>query len=225
VTSLVLAILFFLALHVLVSGTALRGAIIERIGTRAYLGLFSLLSLVGILWMVRGYRHAPLVPLWAPLPGGRPLTFVLTLLGFLLVVVGLTSPSPTVVGAEAQIERGDPVRGILRITRHPFLWGVALWALAHLLVNGDLASALLFGTFFVLALLGPSLIDRRKQALGASWQRFAASTSSVPFAAIASGRNTLELGELGAWRVALGLGLFAVFLAVHGRLFGVSPFW
>jgi uncharacterized membrane protein len=224
VTTLLVAIAFFLALHVLVSGTPLRTAIIARTGTGPYLGLFSLLSLLGIVWMVIGYRRAPVVPLWAPLPGGRPIAFVLTLLAFLLVVIGLTSPSPTAVGGEQQLERGEPARGIQRVTRHPFLWGVALWALGHLLVNGDLASALLFGTLFVLALLGPALIDRRRaHALGARWSSFVATTSSVPFAAIADGRNTLRVGELGVWRIALALGLFALFLYVHPWLFGVSP--
>ena len=222
-TTLVLAVSFFLGLHLLVSGTPLRAAIIARIGARPYLGLFSLLSLLGIAWMVLGYRRAPFVPLWAPLSGGRVIALVLTLLAFLLVVIGLTTPSPTVVGGEQQLERADPVRGILRVTRHPFLWGVALWALAHLLVNGDLASALLFGTFFGLALLGPMLIDRRRAVLGARWESFVATTSSVPFAAIVAGRNVLHVGELGIWRIVLALVLFAVILEVHPWLFGVSP--
>jgi uncharacterized membrane protein len=223
-TTLVLAVSFFLGLHLLVSGTPLRAAIIARTGAQPYLGLFSLLSLLGIAWMVMGYRRAPMVPLWAPLPGGRVIALVLTLLAFLLVVIGLTTPSPTVVGGEQQLERADPVRGILRVTRHPFLWGVALWALAHLLVNGDLASALLFGTFFALALLGPMLIDRRRAgALGARWESFVATTSSVPFAAIVAGRNALRVGELGIWRIVLALVLFVVVLELHPWLFGVSP--
>lgn len=222
-TILVLAVLFFLALHVLVAGTRLRQAIIERIGTGPYLGAFSLLSLIGIWWMIAGYRRAPLVLLWQPPPGGRVLAFVLTLLGFLLVVVGVTTPSPTAVGGEQQLEQAEPARGVLRVTRHPFLWGIASWAFAHLVVNGDLASVLLFGTFLALALLGPTLIDRRR-ARAHGWERFAAVTSSVPFAAIAAGRNRLRLDELGAWRVGLALIAFGVLLGLHARLFGASPF-
>jgi uncharacterized membrane protein len=113
----------------------------------------------------------------------------------------------------------------LRITRHPFLWGFAIWAVAHLLVTGDLASLIFFGALLLLAIVGPGSIDaKRKRAFGAQWMRFAESTSSVPFLAISQGRNTLELAEIGWWRVAIALVLYAVFLGAHSWLFGVSPF-
>jgi uncharacterized membrane protein len=116
------------------------------------------------------------------------------------------------------------VVGILRVTRHPLLWGIALWAFAHLLANGDVASVLLFGTFLVLALLGPFLIDaKRRRARGAAYERFLAVTSNVPFAAIAAGRTSLHAAELGWWRIAAGLLLYVAFLAGHRWLFGVSP--
>ena len=82
---------------------------------------------------------------------------------------------------------------MLRITRHPFLWGVALWAAGHLMVNGDLASLILFGSLLVLAVFGTGSIDaKRRRALGEKWDAFAAKTSAVPFAAIAAGRQSAE---------------------------------
>jgi len=48
---------------------------------------------------------------------------------------------------------------MLRITRHPFLWGAAIWALGHLLVNGDAVSIILFGSILVLSLFGTASID------------------------------------------------------------------
>ena len=54
------------------------------------------------------------------------------------VVIGLTTPNPTAVAQEGRV--GQPPRGIVRITRHPFLTGVGLWALLHLISNGDVAS-------------------------------------------------------------------------------------
>jgi len=75
--------------------------------------------------------------------------------------------------------------GIVRVTRHPFLMGVGLWAVVHLVANGDVASFIFFGAFAVTALAGTVSIDaKRRHALGPGWRSFAAQTSIVPFAAI-----------------------------------------
>jgi len=223
-TPLVLATLFFLGIHVLIAGTRLRDRLVASVGERGFLGLFSLLSLAGMAWLCVAYARAPHVPLWGPLGWLAPAAAVLVLIAFVFVGVGLTTPSPTVVGGEALVDADEPARGILRVTRHPFLWGVALWAAVHLVVNGDLAGTVLFGGLLVLALVGPSSIDRkRERRLGPRWERFAAHTSNVPFAAILQGRNELRLAELGWWRIAVAVALYAVFLASHRWLFGVAP--
>jgi len=143
------------------------------------------------------------------------------LVGVLLVVIGLASPNPTSVGMEGAIAKGaDAVHGITRITRHPFLWGVGLWALAHLVVNGDLASLILFGSLLLLSLGGSASIDAKKRRqLGERWQQFAASTSNVPFGAIATGRNALRpaLAEIGILRPLLALLVFVATFWLHGR--------
>jgi uncharacterized membrane protein len=150
---------------------------------------------------------------------------LLTLISFLFVVIGFATPSPTAVGGEAALGEDVAARGILRITRHPFLWGVAIWAVAHLLAAKDAAALIFFGALLLVAVVGPFSIDaKRKRAFGDRWTRFAESTSRAPFLAISQGRNTLELAEIGWWRVALALVLYAVFLGAHPWLFGVSPF-
>jgi uncharacterized membrane protein len=102
---------------------------------------------------------------------------------------------------------------------------VALWAATHLALNGDVASLLLFGSLLLLALIGSLLIDgKRRRAFGPKWERFAAVTSNVPFAAIAGGRNHLHWREIGAWRVFAAIGAWAGMLALHPLLFGV-PAW
>jgi len=223
-TPLVLATLFFVGIHVFISGTRLRDRLVALVGERGFLGLFSLLSIGAMAWLCLAYARAPYVRLWGPVSWLGPVAILLVLVAFLFVGVGLTTPSPTAVGGEGLLDADEPARGILRITRHPFLWGVALWAAVHLVVNGDLAGTVLFGGVLVLALLGPSSIDeKRARRLGAPWERFAAHTSNVPFAAILQGRNALHLGELGWWRIALAVALYAAFLASHRWLFGVSP--
>ena len=223
--SLLLACGFFLAIHFGVSGTRLRDALVARLGEGAYRGAFSLASLAGILWMSHAYAHAPDIELWGKLPSLRPLAFAVVFVAALLVVVGLASPNPTSVGMQGKISQGpDAVRGITRITRHPFLWGVGLWALAHLAVNGDLASLVLFGTLALLALTGTTVIDAKlRRRLGERWQGFAASTSNVPFAAIAAGRNQLgpALREIGLVRLGIAIVVYALLFALHGRVVGV----
>ena len=222
--SLLMAAAFFVGIHVLVSGTPLRATIVGGIGEKAYQAVFSLISLLGLIWLAWAFAVVEPGELWEQVAWLRPVTRVLTLLAFLFVVIGLATPSPTAVGGEAVLQQDAPARGILRITRHPFLWGVALWALAHLLVATNVASLIFFGALLVLAVVGPFSIDaKRRRAFGEQWTRFAESTSSVPFLALSQGRNTLQLAEIGWWRLGLALVLYGVFLGTHGWMFGVSP--
>ena len=223
-TPIVLAAIFFVGLHLGVSGTKLRDTIVHAIGERAYLGLFSLASLAGIVWLSMAWSRAePMAPLWQ-LPVLRSVVFIGMFVAFLFAVIGLTTPNPTAVGAGAALDSEEPARGMLRVTRHPFLWGVALWGLCHVGVNPDPPSLLFFGALLALALLGPLSIDaKRHRVHGARWERFAAVTSNVPFAAILAGRNRLDIREIGVWRIALGFGVYLGLLALHAWLFGTSP--
>ena len=223
-TPILLAASFFVGLHLVVAGTRLRDAIVHAIGEKVYLGLFSAVSLAGIVWLSMAWARAePMAPLWQ-LPVLRSVVVIGMFVAFELAVIGLTTANPTAVGAEAVLDSEEPARGVLRVTRHPFLWGVALWGLCHVLVNPDPPSLLFFGALLALALLGPLSIDaKRRRVHGARWERFAGVTSNVPFAAIVAGRNRLRIGEIGAWRVALGLALYLGLLAAHAWLFGASP--
>jgi uncharacterized membrane protein len=223
--SLLFAALFFVGIHLVVSGTGLRQRLVDKLGELPYMGLFSVLSLVGIVWLCSSYATlASENDLWHPDAVKSPV-HLLMLLAFLFVVIGLTTPSPTAAGGEALLDQDEPAKGILRVTRHPFLWGVVVWAFSHLLISGDVASLIFFGAFLVLGLAGPPSIDaKREKKHGERWDRFAAVTSNLPFAAIVSGRNSLRIGELGWWRIALGLVLFAIVQLGHEWAFGVSPF-
>jgi len=220
--NLVAAAVFFLAIHFGVSGTRLRDRLVGVLGDRAFRGLFALASLVGLIWMARAYSHAPHVDLWGQLLALKPLALALVLIAFALVVIGISTPSPTTAGMESQLTREVQVRGITRITRHPFLWGTALWALVHFVINGDAASSVLFGSLLLLAVGGTSSIDaKRRRSYGERWEQFARQTSNVPFAAIAAGRNRLgpALREIGVVRPLIAIVIFAVVFALHGRLF------
>jgi len=213
---------YFLLIHFGVSGTRLRDRLVARLGAGPYRGAFALASVIGIVWMIYAYRHAPTVELWGLWLGFRPAAYVLVFIAFLFVVIGITTPSPTRVGMESKVGQGpEAARGIVRITRHPFLWGIALWALVHVIVNGDLASLILFGSLLLLAVIGTVSIDaKRRRQFGEQWTQFANVTSDIPFAAIATGRNRLglALAEIGVWRPVVAILIYAAAFHLHGRL-------
>lgn len=220
--NLIAACAYFLLIHFGVSGTRLRDTLVARLGAGPYRGAFALASALGLAWMIYAYRHAPAMPLWGLQLAFRPAAYVLVFIAFLFAVIGIATPSPTRVGMESRLAQGaEAVRGIVRITRHPFLWGVALWALAHLAVNGDVASLVLFGSLLLLALAGTASIDaKRRRVFAAQWTPFADATSAIPFAAIAAGRNHLgaALAEIGIWRALAAALVYAVAFYLHGRL-------
>lgn len=222
---LIAAGLFFIGIHIFISSTPLRGWLIARIGVRPYQGLFSLLSLAGIVWLIWAYIYAARFELGLP---PAPLIYISVLAamaGLWLAVLGVLSPNPTTVDQEKLLATPTPARGIVRITRHPFMVGFALWALAHMALNTDSASLVFFGTFFALAGLGPWLIDRKKaREFPAQWPGFAQATSIIPFAAIARGHNRFVSSEIGWWRPAAAFLAVALLLYFHGALFGVTLF-
>ena len=221
--SLALAALAFTIIHLGVSGTSLRDRLVAGIGLRAYMVVFSLASVATIVWLVSAYKAAPYVETWGRLQWWKPFAIALMLPAFLLVVVGLTTPNPTSVAQEGLVSEAP--RGIVRITRHPFLIGVALWSTVHLVGNGDAASLLFFASLLVVSVAGTVSIDaKRRRAVGAAaWDGFARQTSIVPFAAVLSGRSKLAWPELGWWRPAAGVAAYALMLGGHAHLIGVSP--
>jgi uncharacterized membrane protein len=220
---LALASFAWFAIHAFIAGSELRWWIVQRVGKRAFSAVFSLLSLGSLLFLSDAYRKAAFYPLWF---SPRIIHFLpLAVMPFALVLlVGAFSvPNPTAVGAEKVLERTDAARGVLRITRHPFLWATALWSAAHLLVTGHVAAILFFGTLLLTALRGTSSIDeKRRRTNKAEFSRYLEITSNVPFAAIIQGKNRLALSELWVPLVVAAL-LLAVLLHMHQRLFGFSP--
>ena len=225
-TSLVAACAVFFLIHTLISGTSLRFALTARIGEKAYRGIFSVVSLAAVVWMAMSYNAVSETGskfLYYMGSAGHGIALLLVLLAFLFAVVGMTSRNPTAVEQEALLGEAEPATGIQRITRHPFLIGVVLWSVAHLLANGDLGSVIFFGTFLLVALAGMGGIDRKRARQDPEgWARYAAITSRTPFLAIAQGRNTLRIGEMGWWKIVAALVVYAVILYLHGWIFGVQ---
>jgi uncharacterized membrane protein len=221
-TVLALAAAFWLAIHIGISGTALRGRLVRALGERAFAGLYSLLSIAALALLIWSFGRAGTQPLWGPLPTlAYWLLAALMLPAFLLFVASLAGANPTLSG-QTLGEAGP--RGVTRITRHPMMCAFSLWALLHVLGNGDLAALLFFGTFGVTALVGMPSIDAKIAARDpAAWSRLSATTSILPFGAIAAGRNRFVPGEIPWWVWLTGTALWAAMLHFHAGLIGVSP--
>jgi len=222
--NLVFAAAFFMGTHAGIAGTRLRSLIIDRIGRITYVVLYSILSAVGTVWLFWAYLTAPYMELWGQLAGARYGVLLAMLLSFLFIVIGLTSRPATLFGEQALEYRLSDVQGVVRITRHPILVGLLLWSVTHMIVNGDLAALILFGSLTVLTALGIGSMDaKHRRRLGDAWPDLERSTSILPFVAIVRGRNQLVLSEV-PWRSVLMTALvFLIVLDLHVRVIGVSP--
>lgn len=182
---LLTGLLLFFGVHALPMLGGGRSALVTRFGEPFYKGLFSIVSIAGFVLIVLGFSRAPVIPLWLPPPWSHGLALLVMPVAFVLLVAAYIPGN------------------IRRITRHPMLAGVLLWAVAHLIANGDLASLLLFGTFAVYALI---------DMLSASFR--AAATSD------AASRSYSRSIYMDAITVVVGLAMFWVVWQFHGALFG-----
>jgi uncharacterized membrane protein len=215
---LVAATAAFVLTH-LVSATPLRARLVANLGEWPYRGLYSALAFVTLGAMIWAFIRAPRELLWS---GWRDLPLVVMPLALVLIATGYRR-NPTMVGADVLLKSEQPARGMIRITRHPIMWGIMLWAAGHIAASGELRAVVFFGGFLLVALLGTLSLDRRKRA-DPNWPRFADATSHIPFVAIAQGRNRLAWREIGWTRPLIGLAAYVVLLLAHPWLFGARPY-
>ncbi len=225
--ALFVATLAFVGGHFLLSSAPVRRRVVRVLGEAGFMPAYSLAITGAFIWMIVAYRAAPNVPVWTPPAAMAWIPLVLMPISVFLVVAGLTTRSPTLVGAERTLAYGlpeNPAPGIISITRHPFLWGTALWAATHLTVSGDLANITVMTGIVVLSIGGMMHIDhRREETLGATWGPVKLTTSLVPFAAILPGRTRLDWRGIGWWRLLAAVAIYLLILQLHTWALGVSP--
>ena len=225
-SSLILAAIVWMLLHLGVSGSALRARIVDAIGVGPFRIAFSLASGAVIYWLASSYGRTGAVRVLWTSPHWLIVACMLLMLPALLLLVGsVTVRNPTMVGGKRALATNDAARGILRVVRHPMLWAFAIWAAAHLVMSGTLGGVVFFGAFLVVALAGmPSLDAKIGKRNSQGWATFVQATSNIPFAAIAQGRNRFVFAELGVWRIAIAVLAWFGLIALHPSLFGV-PAW
>jgi uncharacterized membrane protein len=142
----IIGLVVFLGAHVFVSMRGQRAALIAKLGEGPYKGLFSLVSLIGIVLIGYGfarYRAEGLIPLWYPPPWTRH-----------IVEAAMWPASIALVAAYIP---GD----IKRVLKHPLLVAVKIWAAAHLCANGDLGGIILFAAVLAWAVYDRITLKRR----------------------------------------------------------------
>lgn len=210
-------VVFFLT-HSLPIRPPLRPLLQGALGQRGFLIAYSSLSLGTLGWLISATGRAPYLPLWNWEPWQTYVPLAVMLPVCLILALSVGRPNPFSFGG-AQNDRFDPgYAGIVRVTRHPLLAALVLWATAHIVPNGDLAHVLLFGIFALFAAMGGRLIDRRRQReMGGEWLRLHSHVMArLSNAQPASGLATLT-------RLVVGVVLYACLIWIHPWLFGVSP--
>jgi uncharacterized membrane protein len=185
-TYLILGLIVFLGVH---GFTALRGpraGVIAAVGEGPYKIGYSLLSLAGFVLLVWGfgqYRAGGMIQLWTPPAWGRHAAMGLMPFAFIALA--------------ASGRRPGRIRGWLR---HPMLVGIKIWALAHLLANGDLGGVVLFGFFLAWAVFDRIAVKRRGDMGGERLDHF-------------TGADAIVVGA--------GVVAYTAMLFAHGWLIGV----
>lgn len=222
-TEIIFAAAFWVASHLLISSTPLRQMLVNAMGEKAYLGLYSLIAVGALVNLVWVYHDMPRFEyLWLPNPDLYWVAKITMPIAFILMVGGFMVPNPSNVGMQIDDPESaaEMARGVARITRHPFQWAVIIWSGGHIVANGDTVSVVLFSSFGLLSLLGSMLLDRKKsQTMGEGWAAYAQVTSNVPFAALVTGRNRLVLKEL-LLPLVVGLIVYGLVYYFHETISG-----
>ena len=213
---LALASAVFVGTHFLMSHP-LRRPMIAALGEKGFTGVYTLVSLLTFGWMIWAYPDASAEapqPLWDAGRWGFVAATVLMWLGSVLLM-GSLRRNPALPRPGRPIERIDDPHGVYSITRHPMMWGFALWAAVHAIVNPMQASLILSAAIAFLALVGAALQDAKKsRLLGPVWQDWKSKTGFVPY--------SRGLKSADGFALVTGTLLWLVASWAHGAL-GLRP--
>ncbi|GMN03371.1 NnrU family protein [Erythrobacter sp. MTPC3] len=211
--NLVAANIGFVGTHFAMSHP-LRAGIVSAIGETGFQIAYSLVSFLMLAWVYFAFTAAPA----GDLPGsgniGWAIATALTLPAMVLLVGSLFGNPALPTPMAKDQARAEP-RGVFKITRHPMMWGVGLWALSHIVIHVSWRTTITAFAMGILALAGSRLQDRKKQALmGEAWAEWESKTSYWP-----RWGAMLQAGTF-AW--ATGLLLFFLLTWLHIPVGGIE---
>ncbi|MCY6379172.1 NnrU family protein [Hoeflea prorocentri] len=218
-TEFALVLILFVGSHVFPAATGLRERLMLRFGRPLYLTVYSGLSVVLLIWLVSAASRAPYIGVWQTTRYLVVGSMALNLLAAILLACGVLRANPLSISLQSgPTDVEHP--GVLAVTRHPILWALFLWALAHCLVNGDVVSLTMFGGFALLCVVSRPVLEKRAaRRLGLEGYRSAM--------AVREGDLSQRLGRAASRQLAMeiiaGIVVFGLMLMFHEALLGVDP--
>jgi len=217
--SFLLALLVFLAAHVIPRATGARDWGINTFGRKAYMFAYSAMSLGLLAWLIVAAINAPYWALWGTTQFTVILAMAMMLIACILLCASITrSNSLSISFKGGKTDLQNP--GILALVRHPITLTFLLWSGAHLLVNGDVVGLVFFGGLLLFSIIGTKLAARRAKG----------TLTDAEFYVLAQVDQGTILARLKraislkfAAEVAVGVALFVVLLIGHAHVLGVGP--
>lgn len=145
-TYLVAGLALFFGVHTIPMFPSFRESLEARLGAIGFKGIYTLISLAGFALILFGMSRATFRSVFTPPAWGAGIANLVMPVAFCLLVAAYVP------------------NNFRRVIRHPMLSGVLLWALAHLIANGDVASILLFGSFAAYSVADILSVNRRTPA-------------------------------------------------------------
>jgi uncharacterized membrane protein len=178
--SLVTACALFVGTHFFMSHPA-RAKLVSAFGPMGFQGFYSLVSLATFGWMIYVYRQGPTgLMVWDVTDATWIVASILSIFAAVLFIGSFIGNPVLTPPAGETLATKEPA-GALRVTRHPMMWGFALWGISHILIAPRMDAFILIGSIIFLALVGAAGQDKKKAALdGASWQHWVSRTSYWP---------------------------------------------
>ncbi|WP_095012413.1 NnrU family protein [Tsuneonella mangrovi] len=208
-TLLLAAAIAFVGTHFALSHP-LRAPLVGAVGETGFMGVYSLVSLATFVWMVMEFRAAP----EGDLPGSGEIGWIVATvltLPALVLFLGSLVKNPAMPNPKAPTTIDRAPTGAFAVTRHPMMWGFALWGIAHIVLWWDVRTLIVAVAITFLALVGAHMQDRKKEALlGDAWAGWEARTSYWP-----QWGNLLSAGW-GLWLAGLVLWLAVTFAHMPG---------
>ena len=214
---LVAANITFVGTHFAMSHP-LRAPMVKVLRETGFSIVYSLVSAAALVWVYLAFKAAPAGDLGGSGEVGWILATLLTLPA-LVLFAGSMAGNPALPTPMAAAQAAAEPRGVFLVTRHPMMWGFALWALSHVVLWWSMRSVVTAMAMGFLALVGAHLQDRKKQvAMGDAWAGWEAKTSYWP--------RLGKIFSVGVTWWAAGLGLWLLISWAHGPLGGIpSGIW
>jgi uncharacterized membrane protein len=184
---------------------------IGHLGEAGFQGVYSIVSILTLLWMILAYNSLDGIPVWIA-PDWWRMAAAAIMLAACILLVGSFIRNPAFPHPGAAKRPVRPATGVFAVTRHPMNWAFALWAIVHLTLWWSPRNLIVASGILVLAIAGSIGQDIKKRAtMGQSWRQWEARTSFVPFQALIQGRARWADAAPG---LVAGLGGLALWLAV-----------